>query len=220
MKPLLDNICEVIGETPMVNLSRLVKAYGLDGRILAKLEYFSPGHSKKDRVALSIIEDAEKSGRLRKGMSVIELTSGNTGTGLAVVCSAKGYEFIAVMSAGNSPERVRMITSFGGRVVLVKQMPGGRPGQVSGEDLKLVEDETVRLMEELGAFRADQFVNRANTLANIKTGNEMWEQCAGKIDAFVDFAGTGGTFAGCSEALRSHNSDIDRKSTRLNSSHT
>jgi len=152
-KPLASAI-EAIGDTPLVELSRLTA--GLAGRILAKLEYLNPGFSKKDRIARQIIEDAEAAGRLQPGQMVVELTSGNTGTGLAIVCGIKGYPFVAVMSKGNSRERARMMAALGAEVVLVDQLPDSPPGQVSGGDLALVEQETRRLVAERRAFRADQ----------------------------------------------------------------
>ena len=120
---MLSSTIEAIGHTPLVELSRITK--GLDGRILAKLEYLNPSMSKKDRIARQIIEDAEANGRLHPGQTVVELTSGNTGTGLAMVCAAKGYPFIAVMSKGNSEERARMMRAFGAEVILVDQLPEG-----------------------------------------------------------------------------------------------
>src|SRR5579871_4525514 len=120
--PLLPSAVEAIGETPLVELSRLTRGAG--GRILAKLEYLNPGGSKKDRIALQMIEDAEQDGRLRPGQTVVELTSGNTGTGLAIVCAVKGYRFVAVMSEGNSSERARMMRALGAEVVLVPQTEG------------------------------------------------------------------------------------------------
>src|SRR5690242_11834849 len=104
---LLSSAVEAIGNTPLVELSRIAK--GVRGRLLAKLEYLNPGHSKKDRIARQIIEDAEAEGQLSPGQAVVELTSGNTGTGLAIVCAVRGYPFVAVMSRGNSPERARMM---------------------------------------------------------------------------------------------------------------
>src|SRR5689334_25119614 len=107
-------------------------AKGSGGRLLAKLEYLNPGHSKKDRIARQMIEDAEADGALSAGQTVVELTSGNTGTGLAIVCAVKGYRFVAVMSRGNSEERARMMRALGAEVVLVEQAPESRPGEVSG----------------------------------------------------------------------------------------
>src|SRR5512136_2431702 len=152
---VLPSAIEAIGETPLVELSRLGR--GLEGRILAKLDYLNPGFSKKDRIARQIIEDAEADGRLRHGQTVVELTSGNTGTGLSIVCGIKGYPFVAVMSRGNSTERARMMRALGAEVILVDQSPGSVPGRVTGADLDLVEEETQRIVEACGAFRADQF---------------------------------------------------------------
>lgn len=209
MKKVLSAVYEAIGATPMVDLQRLTQFHGVEGHIYAKLEYLNPGFSKKDRIALQIIEEAEKSGQLRPGQTVVELTSGNTGTGLAIVCAVKGYKFVAVMSKGNSPERARMMRALGAEVVLVDQAPGSPVGQVSGEDLALVEKETEKIVRERGAFRADQFNNVANVHAHeYYTGEEMWEQAEGKIDAYVDFAGTAGTFVGCARALKKHNPAI------------
>ena len=204
MKKLLNGIHEVIGQTPMVSLGRLTKAYGVTGNIYAKLENLNPGASKKDRIALQIIETAEKNGILRKGQPVVELTSGNTGTGLAIVCAVKGYQFIAVMSKGNSPERAKMMRALGADVVLVNQAEGSVTGQVSGEDLALVEEETNRIVRRLNGFRVDQFNSMENVRAHEITGEEMWEQCAGDIDAYLDFVGTAGTFTGCAKALKKH----------------
>ena len=204
---VLSSILDTIGNTPMVNLSKMTK--GLEGQIFAKVEFFNPGASKKDRIALQIIEDAEKSGKLKKGQTVVELTSGSTGIGLAVVCAVKGYPFVPVMSKGNSIERAIMMKALGAKLVLVNQMPNSTPGQVSGEDLNLVEQETQRLVKELNAFRPDQFNNTSNLSAyELHVGEEIWQQTDGKVDVFVDFVGTGGSFAGCMKALKKHNPDI------------
>src|SRR3990170_6709484 len=116
------SVVEAIGETPTVQLSRLTR--GLSGRIVAKLDYLNPGFSKKDRIARQIVDDAIASGALQPGQAVVELTSGNTGTGLAIVCAVRGHPFVAVMSEGNSPERARMMAALGAEVVLVPQAPG------------------------------------------------------------------------------------------------
>jgi cysteine synthase A len=191
-----------IGNTPLVRLERLAR--NLDGHIFAKLEYASPGLSKKDRVALQMIEDAEKNGRLQKGQTVVELTSGNMGTGLAIVCRMKGYPFIAVMSRGNSIERAQMMKAFGAEVVLVDQMPDSVPGQVTGKDLALVETEARRLTEAHQAFRADQFYNPSTmNVGEEKIGTEIIAQLGDiRPDLFVDFMGTGGSFVGVAKALK------------------
>ena len=195
---------EVIGDTPLVELSRIIGK--LQGRILAKLDYLNPGFSKKDRIALQIVEDAEEQGLLQPGQEVVELTSGNTGTGLAIVCAVKGYKFVAVMSKGNSRERARMMAALGAEVVLVDQAPGSPPGQVSGQDLAKVEQEAQRIVKDRNAFRADQFKLQGNFRAHyLHTGPEILKQTRGKIDVFCDFVGSGGTFAGVSAALKEHN---------------
>jgi cysteine synthase len=204
---LYPSVIEAIGNTPLVELSRITR--GLDGRILAKLEYFNPGYSKKDRIARQMIADAEAAGELKPGQPVVELTSGNTGTGLAIVCGIRGYPFVAVMSKGNSIERARMMSALGAEVVLVDQLPTSVPGQVSGGDLERVEQETRRIVKERNAFRADQFRLKGNFRAHyLHTGPEMIRQSGGAIDVFCDFAGTGGSFAGCTAALKEHNQDI------------
>ena len=206
-KRVLGSTIEAIGDTPLVRLARLTRH--LPGTILAKLEHLNPGFSKKDRIARQIVEDAEAHGLLRPGQIVVELTSGNTGTGLAIVCGIKGYPFVAVMSKGNSPERARMMRALGAEVVLVDQMPGSKPGQVSGKDLKRVEEETQRIVAERRAFRADQFRLAGNFRAHyLHTGPEILRQTGGAMDAFCDFVGTGGTFAGCAAAFKEHDPSI------------
>jgi len=203
----LASVLEAMGDTPLVELARLTR--GLNGRVLAKLEYLNPGYSKKDRIARQMIEEAEAAGALRPGQTVVELTSGNTGTGLAIVCGVKGYPFVAVMSAGNSMERARMMRALGAEVVLVDQQPGSRAGQVSGEDLALVEQAAQRITAERGAFRCDQFRLAGNFNAHcLHTGPEFIRQSGGALDAFCDFAGTGGSFAGCAAALKDHDPAI------------
>jgi cysteine synthase A len=204
---MLASVVEAIGNTPLVELSRIAR--DLDGYILGKLEYLNPGFSKKDRIARQMIEEAENSGALQPGQTVVELTSGNTGTGLAIVCAVKGYPFVAVMSRGNSMERARMMVSLGAEVVLVDQLPGSTPGHVSGGDLELVEKEAQRIVQERGAYRADQFNLDGNFPAHyLHTGPEIISQSGGKIDAFCDFAGTAGSFAGCAAAFKGFNPEI------------
>lgn len=206
-KDIFTSVVQVIGNTPMVKLSRITE--NLEGTIYAKLEYLNPGFSKKDRIGLEIINEAEKEGLLTPGQTVVELTSGNTGTGLAIVCSVKGYKFVAVMSKGNSLERASMMRALGAEVVLVDQAPGSPFGQVSGEDLQKVEEVAQQITKERNAFRADQFNHIGNVHAHeFRTGEEMWEQANGDIDVFLDFAGSGGTFAGCAKALKKHNENI------------
>ncbi|MCL4336139.1 MAG: cysteine synthase family protein [Candidatus Thermoplasmatota archaeon] len=206
MGEVKENILQTIGNTPIVRLGKISPA---DISIYAKIEYYSPGLSIKDRVALRFIERAENEGKIKPGDVILERTSGNMGTGLAVVCAVKGYRFIAVMSEGNSVERRRMLESLGAEVVIVPQAPGGIPGLVSAEDLALVEEKTNELGDKLGAYRPDQFNNPDNAIAHeITTGEEIWNQTDGRIDAFVAYVGSGGTFTGIARALKNHSPAI------------
>lgn len=208
MAKYFEHIYEAIGNTPLLKLSRITEHYGVEGEIYAKLEFLNPGFSKKDRPALQMIVEAEESGELQPGQPVVELTSGNTGTGLALVCQAKGYPFIAVMSEGNSLERARMMRALGAEVVLIPQTPGSTKNQVSGEDLALVEEAANRIAEERGAFRADQFKLDSSYHAHLyHTAEEILEQTDGEFDVFVDIIGSGGTFEGCAERFKEAKGD-------------
>ena len=190
-----------------MELSRLTR--GLEGRISAKLEYLNPGYSKKDRIALQMIEEAEADGRLKPGQTVVELTSGNTGTGLSIVCAVKGYPFVAVISKGNSTERARMMKACGAEVIVVDQLPESKPGQVSGGDLALVEAAAQRIVAERHAFRADQFHLESSSRGHyLHTVPEILKQANGQIDAFCDFVGTGSSFGGCAAAFKEYNPSI------------
>ncbi|MCL2840986.1 MAG: cysteine synthase family protein [Defluviitaleaceae bacterium] len=202
MEKYITSITEAIGKTPLLRLDRIKAHFGFEGHIYAKLEYLNPSLSKKDRIALGMIELAEKKGLLKPGQPVLEMTSGNTGTGVALVCSAKGHRFMCVLSKGNSPERARMIEAFGGEVILVDQAPNSVKGMVSYEDIILVEERAEALVKETGAFFLNQFKNFDNSLAQEPAAVEMWEQSEGKIQAFADFIGTGGTFTGYSRAFK------------------
>ncbi|MCL2662778.1 MAG: cysteine synthase family protein [Oscillospiraceae bacterium] len=208
MAKYITSIIEAIGNTPLLRLDRIAKQLELDGCIFAKLEHLSPSFSKKDRIALGMIEEAERKGLLKQGQPVLEMTSGNTGTGAALVCAAKGYRFICVMSRGNSIERVKMISCFGGEVVLVDQAPNAVKGKVSGEDLELVEIEANRLAKETGAFYLNQFNSPDNALSQETAADEIWTQSGGCIHVFADFLGTGGTFEGYARALKRNNPEI------------
>ncbi len=209
MSKVLSSVVDAIGNTPLVRLDRLTEAYGVEGTILAKLEYLNPGFSKKDRAARGIIDDAERSGALRPGQTVVELTSGNMGAGLAIVCGIRGYPFVAVMSRGNSDERARMMRALGAEVVLVEQLPTSVTGQVSGSDLELVDRAAQRITTERGAFRVDQFHRDGNWVSHyLTTGPELWEATEGKIDGFADFLGSGGTYTGITRALKELKPDV------------
>jgi cysteine synthase A len=207
--PVYGSVLEAVGATPLVRLDRLCKKLNIAGTILAKLEFYNPGLSKKDRIALAMVQAARNNGSLLPGQTVIELTSGSTGTGLAIACAVLGHPFIAVMSSGNSRERAQMMSALGAEVILVPQNPTSLPGQVSKEDLALVELCTKTLQEEKGAFRADQFRLPESVAAHeFGTGVELWEQCGGEVDAFVDFIGSSSTFTGIARALKSRKPEI------------
>jgi len=204
---VLSSVIDVIGQTPLVELNRITA--NLDGTILAKLEYLNPGYSKKDRAAKQIIEDAEAKAELSPGQTVVELTSGNMGTGLAIVCAIKGYPFVAVMSKGNSIERARMMEALGAEVIRVDQALDSIEGQVSGEDLALVETVAQDIVKQRGGFRADQFLLRGNFRSHyVHTGPEILKQSDYLIDGFCDFVGSGGTLGGCSMAFKEYNENI------------
>ncbi|MDR2741167.1 MAG: cysteine synthase family protein [Treponema sp.] len=209
MPDVRKSVLECIGNTPVVEISRFCKKYGVEGKILVKLEMMNPGASKKDRIAFFMIEEAERKGLLKPGQTVVEETSGNTGNGLAVVCAIKGYPFVAVMSKGNSLERMQMMKGLGAELLLVDQLPTSLRGSVTGADLEKVEEAAMEYAEKHGAFLVNQFYNPDNSAAHEKgTAEEIWRQTEGKIDYFVDFVGTGGTYAGIAKGLKAYNKDI------------
>ncbi len=194
------SIDELIGKTPMLRLERIEKRFGLKAEIYAKLEYFNPAGSVKDRVGLSMIEDAEKSGRLKKGSVIIEPTSGNTGIGIAAVAVARGYRAIIVMPETMSEERRRMMKAYGAELVLTDGTKG-----MSGA----IEKANELAAEISGSMVAGQFENPANAAAHYKTtGPEIYQDMQGNIDYFVSAVGTGGTITGTGEYLKEQNSDI------------
>ena len=207
--PLAHSILDVIGHTPLVELTRSVAPRGLRGRLLVKLEYFSPGGSKKDRIALEIIREARASGELQPGQTVVELTSGNTGTGLAIVCRALGHPFVAVISRGNSVERVRQMDGLRRRGGRRRPGRGGRRRPGLGRRPGPGRGGAAEVVAERGAFRVDQFRREANILAHERhTGPELWEQSEGRIDVFVDMPGTCGSFTGVARALQRFNPGV------------
>ena len=194
------SVSELIGKTPLLELTNIEKTLGLKSKILAKLEYFNPAGSVKDRVALKMIEDAEENGTLKKGSVIIEPTSGNTGIGLASVAASKGYKLIITMPETMSVERRKLIAAYGAELVLTDGSKGMNGAIEKAEELaREIPDSIV----------AGQFVNPSNPKAHFETtGPEIWEDTDGTVDFFVAGVGTGGTITGTGEYLKSKNSYI------------
>ena len=192
---------ELIGETPVVEISRYSKAAGVEGAtIIAKLEYLNPAGSVKDRVALSMIEDAEAKGILKPGATIIEPTSGNTGIGLAAVAAAKGYKAILTLPDTMSVERRNLLKAYGAELVLTEGSKGMKGAIAKAEELE---------KEIEGAVILGQFVNPANPAVHKRTtGPEIYRQLDGKVDIFVAGVGTGGTISGVGEYLKEQNKDV------------
>ena len=200
MSKIYTSADQLIGHTPLLELTHLEKAEGLKAKILAKLEYFNPAGSAKDRVAKAMIDDAEAKGLLKEGSVIIEPTSGNTGIGLAAVAAARGYRTIIVMPETMSVERRQLMKAYGAELVLTEGAKG-----MSGAIAK-----AEQLAKEIpGGFVAGQFVNPANPEAHRQTtGPEIWEDTDGKVDIFVAGVGTGGTITGVGEYLKSKNPNV------------
>lgn len=196
---------ELIGNTPLVALDRLHPG---PGRVLAKCEFMNPGASIKCRSSLQMIEKALASGALQPGAPVVEVTSGNQGCGLAVVCAVLGHPLTLTMSAGNSAQRAIHMEALGATCIRVPQVEGSY-GKVTLADVKAVEAEGLRLVEETGAFYVNQFNNEANADSHYETtGPEIWKQTGGRVDAFVATVGTAGTFTGTSRYLKEKNPEL------------
>ncbi len=178
------------------------------GRVLAKAEFMQPGGSVKDRAARAVLLTARADGRLAPGAPVVEMTSGNMGAGLAVTCAALGHPLVVTMSAGNSPQRARMLEALGAEVVLVPQIDGA-PGQVTGADVNAAADMAKHIAAQRGGFYVNQFHAPECAQAHRETtGPEIWEQSGGRVDAWVAAVGTGATFLGVAAALRERNPSI------------
>lgn len=191
---------QLIGRTPLLELTHIEKKFGLNARILAKLEYFNPGGSVKDRVALAMIDDAEAKGALKPGSVIIEPTSGNTGIGLASVAAARGYRIIIVMPETMSVERRQLMKAYGAELVLTEGAKGMTGAIAKAEELA---------KDIPGSFVPGQFVNPANPKAHFETtGPEIWADTDGTVDIFVAGVGSGGTITGVGEYLRSRRPDV------------
>lgn len=212
MSKVYESITELVGRTPLLELKNFEKKHDLKAKILVKLEYFNPNQSVKDRIAASMIEDAEEKGLLKPGYTVVETTSGNTGIGLAAIAASKGYKFRVYIQDQVSEERFKAIRAFGGETIKLSEEPAiAKVLQETGGDfiaaIKALKEEV--LSKEKDIFFVDQTSNPANPEIHEKTtGPEIWEDTDGKVDILVANVGTGGTVSGTGRYLKSQNPDI------------
>ena len=200
MSKIYKGASELIGNTPLVEVTNIEKELGLEATVLVKLEYFNPAGSVKDRVALAMIEDAEEKGLLKEGSVIIEPTSGNTGIGLAAIAAAKGYRAILTMPETMSVERRNILKAYGAEIVLTEGAKGMKGAIAKAEELAAEID---------GSFIPGQFVNPANSAAHrATTGPEIWKDTDGNVDIFIAGVGTGGTVTGVGEYLKSQNPNV------------
>ena len=201
MSKIANSVLELIGSTPLVRLSNLEKLSGVQAEVVAKVESFNPGGSVKDRIAIAMIEAAEKDGRLRPGGVIIEPTSGNTGVGLALASAVKGYQLILTMPETMSIERRRIVQAYGAKVELTPGKDGMKGAIAKAQQL---------LAEIPGAIILQQFENPANPQAHrLRTAEEIWKDTEGKVDIFVAGVGTGGTLSGTGSRLKELNPNVE-----------
>ena len=200
MAKIAKNLTELIGHTPLMELAEYSRKYGLKQNIIAKLEAFNPAGSVKDRVALAMIEDAEASGTLKPGATIIEPTSGNTGVGLAMVATIKGYHLMLTMPETMSIERRNLLKALGAEIVLTDGLTGMAGSIAKAQELRA---------SIPGSIILQQFENPSNAqIHTLTTGEEIWTDTDGKVDVFVAGVGTGGTICGVARALKKHNPDV------------
>lgn len=200
MGKIYNNITELIGNTPLIEITNIEKNRNLKARVLVKIEAFNPGGSAKDRIALSMIEAAEKDGKLKPGATIIEPTSGNTGIGLAWISAVKGYKVILTMPETMSEERKKLLRALGAELVLTPGSEGMKGAISKAEELR---------KEIPGSIIMSQFDNPANPeIHRLTTGEEIWRDTEGKVDILIAGVGTGGTLSGSAKALKAHNPQI------------
>lgn len=200
MAKIYNNLTELIGSTPLLEVKNIEKEEGLKAKVVVKLEYFNPGGSVKDRIALAMIEEAEKSGKLKPGAVIIEPTSGNTGIGLAWVSSVKGYRLILTMPETMSVERQNLLKALGATLVLTPGSEGMKGAIRRAQELQ---------KENPGSIILQQFENPANPEIHRRTtGEEIWRDTDGEVDIFVAGVGTGGTLSGSAETLKKHKPSV------------